>query len=145
MLFSAPSIGWNINSAGSKIKSSVQQVRINNISAIDPRTAEFFLQEESEIVSSSRVWEQLSEAERPPLHAHLRRYLHTDAHRNNHGGRKSLNLSHFKFSGTSMNMIENMHRPQSTHLGMFKFQYVMSSVIQGLLGRHLERKGSWPL
>lgn len=41
------------------------------------RTAELFLQEQSEIISSSRVWEQLPEAERPPLHTHFSWYLHT--------------------------------------------------------------------
>ena len=39
-------------------------------------TAEFLLQKEPEIVSSPRVRQQLPEAERPPLHAHLCRYLH---------------------------------------------------------------------
>lgn len=43
-------------------------------------TAEFFLQEESEIISSSWVWEQLSKTERPPLHTHFSRYLHAVAH-----------------------------------------------------------------
>lgn len=43
-------------------------------------TAEFFLQEESEIISSSWVWEQLSKTERPPLHTHFSWCFHTVTH-----------------------------------------------------------------
>lgn len=42
-------------------------------------TAEFLLQEESEIVSAPRVRQQLPEAECPPLHPHLGWNLHAVA------------------------------------------------------------------
>lgn len=104
-------------------------------------TAKLLLEEVKELRPAQGVGEELAEVEAPALHTQLRGGLHPEGNTSVGAGMAPsppctpcIGVEGRTGAGSP---------PEGTYVGAFMAQYVVSSVIQGLLGRQPDMMGSW--